>query len=109
MSRLEEIKEKDLGAIVYYLKENTVFDGDLLIDHWDWLINRVEVLERDRDALEEKYEECRKDAVILHKENNRYKQALEKIANRKMSVYLTKDDMLSDFIQIANEAIGVDK
>lgn len=37
-----------------------------------------------------------------------YEAALKHIANRKMSMYLSKDDMLNDFIKIANEALKED-
>lgn len=41
----------------------------------------------------------------LEEENKALKEALNKIATRKMSVYLSIRDMNQDFIKIANEAL----
>ena len=65
------------------------------------LEKRAEELEE--ALLQTKYDRCLYIASVEKRE--RYKQALEKIATRKMSQYLTVRDMTNDFIKIANEAL----
>ena len=65
------------------------------------LEKRVEELEE--ALLQTKYDRCLYIASVEKRE--RYKQALEKIATRKMSQYLTVRDMNNDFIKIANKAL----
>ncbi|RKJ60354.1 hypothetical protein D7X33_27935, partial [Butyricicoccus sp. 1XD8-22] len=45
----------------------------------------------------------------LQEEVTKYREALEKIATRKMSCYLSESHMNQDFIKIANEALEESK
>ena len=47
--------------------------------------------------------------TIISDENKRLKEALNTIATRKMSCYLTANHMNQDFIKIANEALEESK
>lgn len=123
--RLEEIKvnAEDISYIAYGDGGRDSFKVEkveLAKHDYDWLIQQAELadllvtdksrvqLEKRVEELEEallqtKYDRCLYIASVEKRE--RYKQALEKIATRKMSQYLTVRDMNNDFIKIANKAL----
>jgi hypothetical protein len=45
-NQLEEIKKNDIDPVVFYLNKNTVFDGNLIKERWNWLIEQAEKAER---------------------------------------------------------------
>lgn len=77
-----------------------------------YLATRVDQQSELKSIIASKLHECREHAkqdneyrVELEAENSRLKEALRKIATRKMSMYLSSEQMLIDFIITANEAL----
>ncbi len=73
--RMEEIKEIYRWAIENSIA-NRIADSDI-----DWLINRVEELEEERDEWKDTAQSYYMTNQELREQNQRYKRALEEISN----------------------------
>ncbi|HLR69454.1 MAG TPA: hypothetical protein VK105_20395 [Virgibacillus sp.] len=95
--RLEEA-EKWIGQMRLILSTKT--DKDEIayvqskIDLFEWLIENIERFE----VLAEQHDEALA-------QNNRYREALKKILNNRQVFYLTKDDLIASFYDIAREGL----
>src|SRR5690625_2978133 len=94
--RLEEIENSRYSILEV--------ESDLKRD-WDWLIEQVKEWKDIAKWQNDEKLKIEKHCLELEQQNQRYKQALGKIATRKMSQYLTVRDMNNDFIKIANKAL----
>ena len=77
--RLEEIKNSHLRRIYSLFGTPWV---SIRKENLDWLINRIDELEKVEYALQEIYRQERKYNKKLEEQNKRYKQALEFYAER---------------------------
>lgn len=101
--RLEEIKTR-FNAMKELESFKKLAPTDLFFDDLNWLLQQAERVEELEEALlQTKYD--RRLYIASVEKRERYKQALEEIATRKMSQYLTVRDMNNDFIKIANKAL----
>ncbi|QQO40676.1 hypothetical protein 015DV002_236 [Bacillus phage 015DV002] len=109
---------EDVDGIFRYDQEEEKYiirtdEGDMRISVGDYVIRGVKGefypckpdVFKETYTLEEEYEDPLYTANQLSEENKRFKEALEKIATRKMSAYLNVHDMNSDFIKTAKEAL----
>lgn len=84
----------NLGAVSY--NENNQLESEqYLLD-----LNTLELIRIIQELKDENEE--------LKKQINRYKEALNRIATRKMSTYLSSSHMNQDFIKTAIDALGGD-
>src|SRR5699024_8002413 len=95
--QLEEA-EKWIGQMRLILSTKT--DKDEIayvqskIDLFEWLIENIERFE----VLAEQHDEALA-------QNNRYREALKKILNNRQVFYLTKDDLIASYYDIAREGL----
>jgi RPA family protein len=81
-----------------YIKERFSTAGEITGEDAVWLIQEIEGLREERGYW---YDTIKNDLNKIH----RYQTALEKIATRKMSAYLSTSHMNQDFIKTAIDAL----
>ena len=107
--RLEEIKNSHLRRIYSLFGTPWV---SIRKENLDWLINRIDELEKVEYALQEIYRQERKYNKKLEEQNKRYKQALEFYAEPENYCVTFEDDyepILKDNGKIARQALEGEK